>query len=982
MRRFLSRTVFAAVFVILAAVLTGCASIVVVTGVSLPEDAVYEAEVGEFDLETVELRVSYSNGKEELLPLTSDMISAADQLKLYRPGKQEIRVTVGKCSCMLTVQINRKRMTELTLAPKTVPYDGKPHSLTVTGDLPEKASVKYPNGNVFTSAGSHEVTAIVVCDGYEAWSRTETLTITPAEYDLSGMKFENRTAVYSGNAIQLTAENIPTGLTVSYEMFDEEGITPVSEAVNVGTYRVVLSAVCDDTVNYQPIEPKIAFLTILPATYDLSGLSMQNKTVTYDGKPHTIALSGTLPEGVSVKYSIRRLLLGTSGLLGGSAEENAVNAGTYQVIASFTGDGDNYTPIPEMRAVLTIEKAVVELLDLSFAPYYCDFDGEPHSVTVQGELPKNVSVSYLYNGAKAESAVRAGTYEVRAIYTCADPLNYRVSDLPDEWYNSMLVIRTITESAEFSADCIFFDPDAAEGEDRFTVEGVAEGINVALTFSDPETGEEVPADALVLGNSYEYVASFTFTDPDRQASSTIPDVTGSVMLRQKIVVPSLTMENLLVPYDGESHSILLKETLPDGVITYTGNGKTEVGIYGVTANVDRNYLIYCEKDGKTYTQVSATLQIVKRSADLAALHIDPESLDFIYDGEVHSAALVGAEAIPDWVTVVWKYNDEILAGVTDAGKYNVSVSFEYDTERGELELPLFPLRATLSISLAKADLSGLRLVKDQEAVAFDGTVYSVTYDGTAYTFSLVDENGTPVTAADLPAWVDVVIFYNGATGGAVNAGTYTVLAHFEYDTANYEIGTEDLTATLTINKAKIDTSGLDLSPHIYYYQEYGTPVTVDLDVSSLPADVEIVGLPKKVSYLGKWDSQTFWVSGDNYEEKTITFSYEIRPTRKCLDPVGVSYLTSGAEFRLNYIRGDSDYLKDKGSHISLLPLSVTDSLGHSVDKGHLAPGEYTWSLTSVYDDMSEYACTGQLRLNDDGTWQFYEDGEWKESTEW
>ena len=59
--------------------------------------------------------------------------------------------------------------------------------------------------------------------------------------------------------------------------------------------------------------------------YDMSGITFENKTVTYDGNEHELLIEGTLPEGVTVTYE---------------NNEN-INAGTYEVTAILKGNGYN-----------------------------------------------------------------------------------------------------------------------------------------------------------------------------------------------------------------------------------------------------------------------------------------------------------------------------------------------------------------------------------------------------------------------------------------------------------------------------------------------------------------------------------------------------------------------------------------------------------------------------------------------------------------
>ena len=74
----------------------------------------------------------------------------------------------------------------------------------------------------------------------------------------------------------------------------------------------------------------------------MSGVSFDGATVTYDGEAHSLAIAGNLPYGVSVNY----------------INNAQVNAGEHTVTAKFTGDYTNYNTIDDMKAMLTIAKAM------------------------------------------------------------------------------------------------------------------------------------------------------------------------------------------------------------------------------------------------------------------------------------------------------------------------------------------------------------------------------------------------------------------------------------------------------------------------------------------------------------------------------------------------------------------------------------------------------------------------------------------------
>ena len=111
-------------------------------------------------------------------------------------------------------------MSNVKFEDKVVFYDGEEHTLEITGSLPTGVSVTYTN-NKLTEVGSIEATATFLGD-YEHYNEipnmTATLTITQAEYDMSNVKFEDKTFTYDGNehTLEITG-TLPKGVSVIYE---------------------------------------------------------------------------------------------------------------------------------------------------------------------------------------------------------------------------------------------------------------------------------------------------------------------------------------------------------------------------------------------------------------------------------------------------------------------------------------------------------------------------------------------------------------------------------------------------------------------------------------------------------------------------------------------------------------------------------------------------------------------------------------------
>lgn len=156
----------------------------------------------------------------------------------------------------------------------------------------------------------------------------------------------------------------------------------------------------DNTENNQPEITEMQ-------EYDLSGISFNDKSVTYDGNFHSIEIVGDLPQGVSVSYT------------GGGT-----NVGEYTVTAKFAGDTVTHKPIADITAKLTITKAPFTG-EISFSGAQFDYDGEAHNITLTGDLPEGIFVSYEYNNEAGETVApenvkEIGEYTVTAVFTSAN----------------------------------------------------------------------------------------------------------------------------------------------------------------------------------------------------------------------------------------------------------------------------------------------------------------------------------------------------------------------------------------------------------------------------------------------------------------------------------------------------------------------------------------------------------------------------------
>ena len=338
----------------------------------------------------------------------------------------------------------------------TVTYDGGEKSIFAT-NVPEGVEVVY-EGNGKINAGEYTVMAKFYYGDELLETKSAKLTVKKATFDASAVSFNGKTVTYDGTAhsIELTG-TLPYGISVSY---DGNGKT------NVGNYTVTARFEYN-AQNYEAISDMSATLVIKKAVYDMSDVIFSDKTVTYSREEYGIEISGKLPDGVSVSYT----------------GNGKISAGSYQVVASFVGDIENYEPIPDMSATLTIEPFTVS--GISFNDMAFDYDGEEKSIFVTGTVPTDVKVIYEGNG-----KTDVGSYVVTVRF---ETENESYGEFPI--LSATLTINKGTYVPVFNNATVSFD---AKAHSIFVEGDIPEGISVTYV------GNEV-----TIPGTYTVTAVFT-----------------------------------------------------------------------------------------------------------------------------------------------------------------------------------------------------------------------------------------------------------------------------------------------------------------------------------------------------------------------------------------------------------------------------------------------------------------------------------------
>lgn len=234
--------------------------------------------------------------------------------------------------------------------------------------------------------------------------------VTPAAVDLSkcaitleygtvefngSKKTPNVKVTYGGQTLELNKD-----YTVSY-----------SNNISVGTATVTITGTngATDDYNVKLSGSASKTFTITKGHYNLSGLSMQDKTVLYDGEAYTIEIDGKIPYGLKVNYYTME-----NGVK--SVHTNFDEPGTYVIYAEFTNTNSSYYNVKEvLSATLTIKKMDDHLVIGD------DDDGNNTSISdIQIAGDETLQLPIKIKDDKGNESGSAGEYNITIRYQIID----------------------------------------------------------------------------------------------------------------------------------------------------------------------------------------------------------------------------------------------------------------------------------------------------------------------------------------------------------------------------------------------------------------------------------------------------------------------------------------------------------------------------------------------------------------------------------
>ena len=758
----------------------------------------------------------------------------------------------------------------------------------------------------FFAVGEHDIT---VSYGKQVY----TFKVSVKQSTFEGLSFpKNNVFTYDGRAHIVEVEGtIPANAVVTY--------SGGNSFVNAGTYDVTAVVSCDGYVT----ERLSTTVTIERAKYDMSGITFEAKEFIYDGTAHSVAISGTLPEGVSLPtYTINEKQIAS-----------ATDVGEYTVKATFANDNPNYEAIPDMVTTIKIIPAEynVKGIDIVFknedgklidgtAKVY---DGKSITFDLNdySELPKNASVSFcvtdkdgkvISNSNKNTGIKNAGIYIVKVEFTLADSKNYKsIAPIVCE-FEVITAEYPAIENIEFLSDQVTYDGNAHSIEISRKLEGVTVSYEYYLNNSLVLDSEGKAAQSVTDAGRYTVKAIFTHADENR---GSIPTLTAILNIEKIKVDASMfgfygasSMEYTGTPYEpnfltwkdanGAEHDILnyseIKYYVFDSSLgAYVEMSDTlrptDIGVYRfvITVSIAEDYEDnYCFQGGENRMELISDFKIVsqKINAPRITFHSNPTleytgtAQNIVFTQEISSELMTISTAYFHYTSNGYEPMESGQIP-TNVGSYRFVVTVSIN-EESEL-LYVFPNGE--SHMEFPFDFEIQKKVIEVPQFKFDGNETAIPYDENKHTVVF--------TSTELPEVVALTTTYfkwDGEKYEAMNAdelpvntGTYKFVVRVSInDTSNYIFsGEQNVVESVfgfKIEKAKLNTPMFTLpTDEIILYS--GNPYRVDY---SWTEDSGLITVSKAYYHLvaGKYEPM------DEGEYPTDAGSYKFVITASVNEP--------------------------------------------------------------------------------------------------
>lgn len=718
----------------------------------------------------------------------------------------------------------------------TTTYDGTVHSIVATSN--SDGVITYTN-NDQTNAGIYTVT-VKVAEGtnHLAGEATATLEIEKATAEITAD--EEQAFDYTGSVINVVA-------SLNH---DEVELTYSNEYINAGTYTVTISAA--ESTNYKAASKEV--------TLEIRKVKETTPTLEVVAKTQ-VAITLNSFENASYRLN--------GGQWQDSPEFTGLTANTEYMVEAYVKASDtNHLDSDVASLSVTTEEKIVPTL--TFDDMEKTYGDEPF--TLQVTTDSDGELTYSIDG---EDSIYASITNGVLTILKANPEGILVSvtQAETEIYAAsgevaVLVIKKA--EAELTVDNVIVPYDG----NAHSITGATVTGNGAITYSENNTLTNVGSVTVTV----EAAASDNYNATSKEVTLEVTPVPLTVTPKAQNINLGATLPTwdlIKLTFTGLVNDELASEVIDGSLlqVVYKQSGvevsnPTEVGTYeihisGLTAN-NNNYSI--EYEVGTLTIEDSTLTI----------RVDDEStLTKEYDGTSHSftASVYDGNTKIDGIELTYLWNGTAFAGATDAGTYDVTVSFShetYGTKSATFTFTISPREATVTANNATSAYGDSPV-----ALTYQASDSILTADLAGFGFQAV----STVTNTSLPAEYAITVNYteNSNYNITVQSGTYTVtkrLVTIKADDKNSVYGDELVAYSYTVTSNTL-VAGDE--------EEFGSFLTYVCSVTA-------------TSSVGTYPISITVQANDKYEVKTVDGLYTI--TAKDLTDETVSVQVVGNDFNL------------------------------------------------------------------------------------
>ena len=401
------------------------------------------------------------------------------------------------------------------------------------------------------------------------------------------------------------------------------------------------------------------FLASCTGYKSISGIEMKNKetieVVSGDFDYEDIKVIITYSAGDTREITL------TEDMIPDSDKLNFFKLGEHEIRVVYN---ERYLTTMKINVVNDEFDDIYKLEDLT-----CDYDGQPHKIEINYELPEGATVEYPYGN----TFTNAGQYDVVAV-------------ISKQGYNSRRLEAKLTiNKAQYDLSNVVFEDqtftyDGSPKNEEVVVSNIPKGVLVDYEVYNAD--KSVKLNNATDAGTYTIVAKFSSSDENydqmstREAKLTINKATYDMT--------SVGLDDATKVYDGKPFQPKLtnESVVPEGVTTkftfYNQEGKEvesciNAGEYKVIASFEGNAISY-----EPIEPIEAKLTITKSQINLdGVVSFNSETVN--YDRETHSLKVEGKK--PENVKVTYENNDQVAAG-----EYKVIAHFSVEDPNVELDI--------------------------------------------------------------------------------------------------------------------------------------------------------------------------------------------------------------------------------------------------------------------------------------------------------